>query len=1236
MKMNKRLGMGMLMVVLILLAIDLSAAWQNCAPIACQQGYVDGGVQCNANARVCTRTCSINICDDNTEREVFHDADALKWDSGDTTYNNGDIKNDYAVWSQTFSPQAGKCYKFGVLGSNARSGGENGRQHNDLQVDSCNNHVIGRGCDNEDLRSYCALGFGDGTWLSTLPAFSLNGATGTGYLGSTYREENVDNRYSNTYTAVSDFDDTVDDFSDVENIDGWYDGLDCNDDSGWQYIYCTQSQAECNTWGKGPCGFGCVNNPTSAWTTQGVYIDENIDDENVESYENMQDAIFDNGYDDYMIDNEYFPASHYKVWEYAKRQQQDNRQCNMLNEAPNLQDFAYNRDMNTGAFNIDLWGYTTDVDSDRNNHLYVLLGQNNFSLTSCQIANAHFLSCTAPAQGQWGVNRVDLRVTDQHGNIDTGRATININWVPTPPTITFSMHEPAKPNQGERMSFAVRWVQGSDDDARIVVCSTNRTNNNGNCRDRNLCTGNYTSNAGAGCWYTVGQNENDFSAYLFMCDRDNNACSAGVQENVDVNRKPIANAPSLSAQNPPNTETIFTCTPNGGNDPDGDQIAVEQYQWYLNGGIVQNEGSENLNCETTLGCIKGRRVECTVRYRDTNGFSSDWSGKSNAIVVENSLPTFVQGTAIQGAGTQNNPVDEGQTITFTATTADLDNEPAKLMICETNRLQGLNCADTTYCEGGMILGQGKQCIATTNGARVENEYFSYVCDNERCRAGASGTFYVKRIRVKNLKVEVAENEIFSQQGDFMNTAELSFADELNHALEDCAPDTKGYCMIPLTFSGEGPGRIQVSTLDIDYVLVNEPPLIQEIQDITVTEGDQVIVPVLYTDPDDWNPEVRYEGPMNSPQWQTQNGDAGEHTQRIRVSDGELQAETNFVITVLENEVFDDRCRNVACQDYCDGTTLKSSGQCDQATGVCVYQQITPESLVCGYVPPRCMQDSDCGIDGSRGQPFCGEGEQATSILQRYAHFTCENPATLRSECTEREEPRTLEVCDFRCQEGACLVQEEQEERTMVASYEPESVFTMHEGEERVFSIVLVNQERERIPAYNWQLDGSDVSSASTYTYRPGFEDAGRHIITLQLNAEEQEELIRWEIDVQDVTIQNKPDLRIRNLKVLFPRQPRIGQQTFITFEIENKGKERAEGINWAFDPLHRNDELSQETIHSEELLQLNVDQKAVVNVEYTYQNRYEGNIYTKVDYDNSIVEEFEDNNEQTRQITVLE
>ncbi|HIG96060.1 TPA: hypothetical protein HA249_04215, partial [Candidatus Woesearchaeota archaeon] len=148
---------------------------------------------------------------------------------------------------------------------------------------------------------------------------------------------------------------------------------------------------------------------------------------------------------------------------------------------------------------------------------------------------------------------------------------------------------------------------------------------------------------------------------------------------------------------------------------------------------------------------------------------------------------------------------------------------------------------------------------------------------------------------------------------------------------------------------------------------------------------------------------------------------------------------------------------------------------------------------------------------------------------------------------------------------------------------------MHEGEERVFSIVLVNQERERIPAYNWQLDGSDVSSASTYTYRPGFEDAGRHIITLQLNAEEQEELIRWEIDVQDVTIQNKPDLRIRNLKVLFPRQPRIGQQTFITFEIENKGKERAEGINWAFDPLHRNDELSQETIHSEELLQLNVD-----------------------------------------------
>jgi len=64
----------------------------------------------------------------------------------------------------------------------------------------------------------------------------------------------------------------------------------------------------------------------------------------------------------------------------------------------------------------------------------------------------------------------------------------------------------------------------------------------------------------------------------------------------------------------------------------------------------------------------------------------------------------------------------------------------------------------------------------------------------------------------------------------------------------------------------------------------------------------------------------------------------------------------------------------------------------------------------------CSQDSDCGIDGLIGNPFC----IGDDVYQNFLSFTCNNPGTILSFCSNSTTAQLQEVCSITCINGSCV------------------------------------------------------------------------------------------------------------------------------------------------------------------------------------------------------------------------
>jgi nitrogen fixation protein FixH len=80
--------------------------------------------------------------------------------------------------------------------------------------------------------------------------------------------------------------------------------------------------------------------------------------------------------------------------------------------------------------------------------------------------------------------------------------------------------------------------------------------------------------------------------------------------------------------------------------------------------------------------------------------------------------------------------------------------------------------------------------------------------------------------------------------------------------------------------------------------VNRAPVIAPLADITVTEGDKVIIEPTVTDPDGDKLTVSFSGPLDSSgMWQSRIGDAGTYKVDVTASDGSQESKRSFTINV---------------------------------------------------------------------------------------------------------------------------------------------------------------------------------------------------------------------------------------------------------------------------------------------------------------------------------------------------
>lgn len=94
-----------------------------------------------------------------------------------------------------------------------------------------------------------------------------------------------------------------------------------------------------------------------------------------------------------------------------------------------------------------------------------------------------------------------------------------------------------------------------------------------------------------------------------------------------------------------------------------------------------------------------------------------------------------------------------------------------------------------------------------------------------------------------------------------------------------------------------------STIKKDFTVIiqqkNTPPVLKKINDITVSEGETIVIPIDATDREGDKLKITVSGWMNSQTYTTTYDDAGEYTVTVSVSDGEYETKQTFKVTVLD-------------------------------------------------------------------------------------------------------------------------------------------------------------------------------------------------------------------------------------------------------------------------------------------------------------------------------------------------
>jgi len=96
-----------------------------------------------------------------------------------------------------------------------------------------------------------------------------------------------------------------------------------------------------------------------------------------------------------------------------------------------------------------------------------------------------------------------------------------------------------------------------------------------------------------------------------------------------------------------------------------------------------------------------------------------------------------------------------------------------------------------------------------------------------------------------------------------------------------------------------------------------------------------------------------------------------------------------------------------CNDN-NALTLDSCTNANTVNSQCKHDQIV------------CNTNTDCGVDGNVGSNVCSENN--TNVVQNYQSFTCVNPGTVNSSCSNVVSQSNVQACSYQCSNGSCITQ----------------------------------------------------------------------------------------------------------------------------------------------------------------------------------------------------------------------
>ena len=323
----------------------------------------------------------------------------------------------------------------------------------------------------------------------------------------------------------------------------------------------------------------------------------------------------------------------------------------------------------------------------------------------------------------------------------------------------------------------------------------------------------------------------------------------------NVNQPPILDPMDNIIVNEGNTVVL---TPTA-NDPDGDSLSFTYSGWMTS------------NTKTTTFDDAGvHSVTVTV----SDGSESD--SKTISITVNNvNRPPVLDTIA-------DITVDEGDTIVLNPTATDPDGDTLSFTY---SGWMTSNTKSTTFDDEGVH----SVTVTVSDGSESDSKTISITVNNVN-RPPVLDT--IADITVDEGDTIVLNPTATDPDGD---TLSFTYSGWMTSNIKTTTFDDAGVYSVTVTVSDSS--ESDSKTISITVNDTNSPPILDTIADITVDEGDTVVINPTATDPDGDSLSFTYSGWMTSNTKTTGFDDAGVHSVTVNVSDGSSSDSKTISVTV---------------------------------------------------------------------------------------------------------------------------------------------------------------------------------------------------------------------------------------------------------------------------------------------------------------------------------------------------